>query len=105
MIYWKLKINIDLIIYITIQKKKKKKKNKKKKKKKKKKKDDEVCQTVQCDLFKDIQGVLRPSDDSNYSEYSKIIYDTVRKVLMKKSTVEDGIRVIVDFTQSIYQYG
>ncbi|ORX42458.1 periplasmic binding protein-like II [Piromyces finnis] len=60
--------------------------------------DSEVCEVIQCDLFKNMQGVLRPSDGNRYSEYTAIIYKTVRKVLLKEMTIENAFRIIISYT-------
>jgi len=49
-----------------------------------------------------MQGVLRPSDESNYSEYSKIIFNNVRSILQKATTIDSAIKIIVNFANSKY---
>ncbi len=49
-----------------------------------------------------MQGVLRPSEESNYSKYSKIIYESVRDVLRKTTPINKAINIINNFSNGKY---
>ncbi|ORX56618.1 hypothetical protein BCR36DRAFT_164450 [Piromyces finnis] len=55
-----------------------------------------------CDVYKDLQGINRPSDDENYLEYSKIIYETIFNSLRNSITPEMAINTIKKYTNVKY---
>eukprot|EP00833_Pecoramyces_ruminatium_P001166 jgi/Orpsp1_1/1175198/evm.model.c7180000052986.1 len=58
-----------------------------------------MCQVINCELFKNVQGVLRPSDISNYPEYSKTIYSNYKKALSNEITADNAIQIIFNFAE------
>jgi len=55
-----------------------------------------------CDVYKDIQGINRPSEDENYLDYSKTVYETIFNALRNSITPEAAIKTIKKYTNGIF---
>ncbi|KAG4104241.1 periplasmic binding protein-like II [Neocallimastix lanati (nom. inval.)] len=64
--------------------------------------DEDVCKVIKCDIYKGVQGVSRPSDDENYLDYSKTVYETIYKALQNTITPEEAINTIKRYTNVSY---
>ncbi|ORX79595.1 periplasmic binding protein-like II [Anaeromyces robustus] len=64
--------------------------------------DKEVCSVIMCSLYKKIQSINRPTNDENYLEYSKTIYESIYKSLENSITPEEAINKIKRYTNVEY---
>ncbi|OUM66021.1 hypothetical protein PIROE2DRAFT_6916 [Piromyces sp. E2] len=65
--------------------------------------DEAVCEKVDCDLFKSVQFINRPSYNvENYEKYSDNYRDKVYRYLYGNAKVEDVLQQIVDITKIYY---
>lgn len=60
--------------------------------------DKDVCKVIICDVYKEIQGINRPSDNEYYLDYSKTVYESIYKALQNSITPETAIKYIKKFT-------
>ncbi|ORX82997.1 periplasmic binding protein-like II [Anaeromyces robustus] len=63
--------------------------------------DDEVCQVVDCEIFKKMQFIPRPSV-VDYDEYSFNFRNYLKKFLYGNETAEDTLNNIIDITKIYY---
>jgi len=60
-----------------------------------------------CDIYIELQGINRPSENEDYIEYSRIVYESIYKALENSLTPEEAIKKIKSYTNSnkyIYNY-
>ncbi|KAL6608379.1 hypothetical protein U3516DRAFT_838130, partial [Neocallimastix sp. 'constans'] len=61
--------------------------------------EEEVCQKIDCEIYKNIQPVFRPTSMIDYENYSNKYLNYFSRYLFKNDSLHDSIRNIIDITK------
>ncbi|KAL6608374.1 hypothetical protein U3516DRAFT_829296 [Neocallimastix sp. 'constans'] len=61
--------------------------------------EEEVCQKIDCEIYKNIQPVFRPTSIVDYDNYSNKYLNYFNGYLFKNDSLHDSIRNIIDITK------